>query len=130
MSEVECVWPVGAILGEGPHWSAAEQALWFVDIKSPAIHRFDPASGEKRSWPAPARCGFLLPTSQGWHVAGLKNGLHRFNAQTGNFSQPCWCHNVDFPPELMQRVPPELRGQACICARCAQAASGSPQERT
>jgi sugar lactone lactonase YvrE len=30
------------VLGEGPVWSAAEQAVWFVDIKAPAIHRFIP----------------------------------------------------------------------------------------
>jgi D-xylonolactonase len=82
---VECVWPVGAVLGEGPVWSAAEQAVWFVDIKAPAIHRFEPESGAKRSWPAPARVGFLLPTRHGW-IAGLKNGLHSFNPETGNFS--------------------------------------------
>jgi sugar lactone lactonase YvrE len=82
---VECVWPVGAILGEGPFWSAAEQAVWFVDIKAPAIHRFHPASGEKRSWSAPARVGFVLPTRAGWLIAGLKTGLHAFNPETGNF---------------------------------------------
>jgi xylono-1,5-lactonase len=86
MSDVECVWPIGAVLGEGPTWSATERALWFVDIKAPAIHRFDPASGDKQSWKAPARVGFVLPTSQGWHIAGLKTGLHRFNPETGNFS--------------------------------------------
>ena len=86
MSEVECVWPVGAILGEGPVWSAAERAVWFVDIKSPAIHRFDTVTGERRSWPAPARCGFVLPLRTGGFVAGLKTGLHRFNPETGNFS--------------------------------------------
>jgi sugar lactone lactonase YvrE len=86
MSEVECVWPVGAILGEGPVWSAAERAVWFVDIKAPAIHRFDPSSGETGTWSAPSRCGFLLPTGQGWHIAGLKTGLHRFNPETGNFA--------------------------------------------
>jgi sugar lactone lactonase YvrE len=86
MSDVECVWPLGAILGEGPTWSAAERALWFVDIKAPAIHRFEPATGATRTWPAPARIGFLLPTEAGWHVAGLKTGLHRFNPETGNFS--------------------------------------------
>lgn len=86
MTDVECVWPVEAILGEGPVWSAAERAVWFVDIKAPAIHRFDPATGAKRSWSAPARCGFLLPTSSGGHVAGLKTGLHKFNPETGNFS--------------------------------------------
>ena len=84
---VECVWPVGAVLGEGPVWSAPEQAVWFVDIKAPAIHRFHPASGEKRSWPAPARVGFVLPTRAGWMIAGLKTGLHSFNPETGNFNQ-------------------------------------------
>jgi D-xylonolactonase len=86
MTSVECVWPVGAVLGEGPVWSAAEQALWFVDIKAPAIHRFHPASGEKRSWSAPERVGFLLPSRKGW-IAGLKTGLHSFNPDTGNFAQ-------------------------------------------
>jgi len=85
MSSVECVWPIGAVLGEGPVWSAAEQALWFVDIKAPAIHRYHPASGEKRSWPAPERVGFLLPSRDGW-IAGLKTGLHSFNPDTGNFA--------------------------------------------
>jgi sugar lactone lactonase YvrE len=86
MSEVECVWPVGAVLGEGPVWSASERAVWFVDIKAPAIHRFDPASGDQRTWPAPARVGFVAPTAKGWLIAGLKTGLHRFNPETGNFT--------------------------------------------
>ncbi|HTU65940.1 MAG TPA: SMP-30/gluconolactonase/LRE family protein [Steroidobacteraceae bacterium] len=86
MSEVECVWPVGAVLGEGPVWSAAEQAVWFVDIKAPKIHRFHPASGAQRSWNAPDRIGFLLPTRDGGMIAGLKTGLHRFNPDTGNFT--------------------------------------------
>jgi xylono-1,5-lactonase len=86
MTDVECVWPVGAILGEGPVWSAAEQALWFVDIKAPAIHRFHPGSGAQQSWPAPARVGFVLPARGGSMIAGLKTGLHRFNPETGNFT--------------------------------------------
>jgi len=86
MLEVECVWPVAAVLGEGPVWSASERALWFVDIKAPAIHRFDTVNGDQRSWPAPARVGFVAPTSKGWLIAGLKTGLHRFNPETGNFT--------------------------------------------
>ena len=82
---VECVWSVEAVLGEGPVWSAAEKAVWFVDIKAPAIHRFDPATGARLSWSAPARVGFLLPTIRGW-MAGLKTGLHSFNPETGNFT--------------------------------------------
>ena len=86
MTDVECVWPVGAILGEGPHWSATEQALWFVDIKAPAIHRYHPATGAQQSWAAPARIGFLLPARAGTLIAGLKTGLHKFNPETGNFT--------------------------------------------
>jgi len=86
MSEVECVWPLGAVLGEGPVWSAVEKCVWFVDIKAPAIHRFDPATGDQRTWPAPERVGFVFPTSAGWLIAGLKTGLHRFNPETGNFA--------------------------------------------
>lgn len=86
MSEIECVWPVGAQLGEGPVWSAAEQAVWFVDIKGLAIHRFHPASGAKRSWRAPAQPGFIVPTRAGWLLAGLQTGLHRFDPDNGSFT--------------------------------------------
>jgi sugar lactone lactonase YvrE len=86
MADVECVWPVGAILGEGPVWSASEGAVWFVDIKAPAIHRFHPESGARRTWTAPARVGFVAPTRDGRWIAGLKTGLHRFNPETGNFT--------------------------------------------
>ena len=74
MSEIECVWPVGAVLGEGPVWSAAERAVWFVDIKAPAIHRFDPESGTRHTWPAPARVGFVAPTAKGWMQASPRPG--------------------------------------------------------
>jgi xylono-1,5-lactonase len=86
MPDVECIWQVGAMLGEGPVWSAAQQAVWFVDIKGQHIHRYHPASGERRSWNAPARVGFVLPTRGGGMIAGLKTGLHRFNPETGNFT--------------------------------------------
>lgn len=35
--------PVG--LGEGPHWSTKEEALYYVDIFAQNVHRFHPASG-------------------------------------------------------------------------------------
>lgn len=85
MTEPECIWPLQATLGEGPVWVARESALWFTDIKQRRIHRFDPATGDKSSWDAPEQPGFILPTSAGRFVAGLKTGLHLFDPVSGRF---------------------------------------------
>jgi hypothetical protein len=41
--------------------------------------------------------------------------------ETGLKQPPCWCMatDVDFSPELLDRVPVGKRRLACICARCA-----------
>jgi sugar lactone lactonase YvrE len=83
---VACVWDVAAELGEGPVWSAREQALWFVDIKGKRIHRFSAATGETKSWDAPSNPGFLVPVAGGGWLVGLKSGLHRFDPDSGAFS--------------------------------------------
>ena len=86
MGEVRAVWALGATLGEGPVWVERDAALWFVDIKAPAIHRFDPVSGENRTWPAPAQVGWVLPTRDGGWIAGLQTGAHRFDPVSGAFT--------------------------------------------
>ena len=85
MRDVRCVWPVGTILGEGPVWSEADAALWFVDIKGRQIHRFDSVTEDTQSWPAPDQVSFILPSRHGWHVAGLPGRLARFDPATGAF---------------------------------------------
>ncbi len=67
------MWPVGAQLGEGPIWHAAEEAVWFVDIKGQQIHRFHEPSGATQSWKAPAQPGFVLPAKDGSMIAGLED---------------------------------------------------------
>lgn len=85
-SEPVSVCPVGAHLGEGPVWVARDRALWFVDIKGPRIHRFDPAAGGLTSWEAPRQIGWVLPARDGGMVAGLQGGIHRFDPETGTFT--------------------------------------------
>ena len=63
--------------------SNASGQLWFVDIKKQRIHRFDPASGARRSWDAPAQA-VVLPAERGGFVAGLQSGLHHFDEASGN----------------------------------------------
>ncbi len=38
-------------VGESPHWSADEQALYWVDITGRAIERFEPATQKHDRWP-------------------------------------------------------------------------------
>jgi D-xylonolactonase len=75
-----------ATLGEGPVWVDREQALWFVDIKQRKVHRFDPSDASLRSWDAPRQIGWILPAGDGGLVAGLQDGLYRFDPATGGFA--------------------------------------------
>jgi D-xylonolactonase len=86
-SEPQDVWPIAAELGEGSVWAERDRALWFVDIKRQRIHRYDPADGAKRSWPAPEQVGFVFPAERGGFVAGLQSGLHHFDETTGAFER-------------------------------------------
>lgn len=83
--EPRLVWEVEAQLGEGPVWVERDRALWFTDIKRQRIYRYDPESGDQRSWHAPEQVGFVLPARIGDFVAGLQSGLHRFAPESGAF---------------------------------------------
>jgi sugar lactone lactonase YvrE len=70
-------------LGESPFWDDAAQALWWVDIRAPAIHRWSPATGERARWTMPALVGSIVPRAAGGLVAGLQSGFHIFTPETG-----------------------------------------------
>ncbi len=80
----QCVWSLGAELGEGALWSKSDNALWFVDIKRDKIYRYDPATGGRRSYDAPTAPGFIVELDGGF-VVGVQGGLHKFDPKTGDF---------------------------------------------
>ncbi len=84
-SEPRLVWDLQAELGEGPVWLERDQALWFTDIKRQQVHRYTPATGERRSWDSPEQVGFVLPRQSGGFIAGLQSGLHNFDETSGEF---------------------------------------------
>src|SRR5947209_3717708 len=84
-SEPKVVWDLAAELGEGPTWVERDRALWFVDIKKHKVHRYDPASGDKRSFTAPEPVAFVFPAERGGFVVGLESGLHHFDETSGKF---------------------------------------------
>lgn len=85
LSDIDCIWPLGADLGEGPVWSVAEQALYFVDIHGRGVHRFCPGTGAKTDWTAPKRTGFIVPMAAGGFLCGMEDGLRPFDPETGTF---------------------------------------------
>jgi sugar lactone lactonase YvrE len=82
-AEVTCVLDARAELGECPVWSVEEQALYWVDIRAPALHRLDPDSGATRSWPMPSRIGSFGLRESGGAVVALEDGFHLLNLDSG-----------------------------------------------
>ncbi|MGN6376377.1 MAG: SMP-30/gluconolactonase/LRE family protein [Sphingomonas sp.] len=102
---VECVWELGATLGEGPMWNADDGAVWFVDIKRHQVHRFTPSTNERKSWHAPDQVAWVQPTVDGRWLAGLKTGLHWFDPESGSFTK--W-----FDPE--PQLPGNRLNDSCV----------------
>ena len=74
-SPFECVLDIGASLGEGPVWSAHEQALYWVDINAPSLNRFEPATRHNVVMPMPCSIGCVALRERGGFVLALRDGM-------------------------------------------------------
>ena len=74
-SPFACVLDIRASLGECPVWSAAEQALYWVDINAPSLNRFDPATGRNKAMPMAESIGCFARRQAGGFVVALRSGL-------------------------------------------------------
>lgn len=75
---LELVLDAHAEIGESPTWSVPEQVLYWIDVKAPALHCFNPAGGATRTWPLPAEIGcFALYEAQPAALLALRSGLFR-----------------------------------------------------
>lgn len=64
-------------LGEGPLWSAREQAVYWVDILGHELHRLALADGSVRSWTLPGKIGWVIERREApGFIAGLRSGFH------------------------------------------------------
>ena len=83
-NDVTCVLDARAELGECPVWSLPEQALYWVDIHAPALHRLDPATGATRDL-ADALTDriFRSAREQAGAVVALEDGFHVLDFATG-----------------------------------------------
>ena len=83
MIDIECVVRCDNLYGESPVWSVAEQALYWVDVTAPAIHRFRPADKTTNRWPMPEHVGSIGLRASGGFVAGTRSGIHAIDPTSG-----------------------------------------------
>ena len=63
-------------LGEGPIWSPSEQAIYWVDIMKPAVHRLTLRDGAIRSWTMPEMIGWVIERAhRPGFIAGFASGF-------------------------------------------------------
>lgn len=80
---IECVAPIGAVLGEGPIWDARTGTLYWVDIKKPTVHALEVSARTLHRWPMPERIGAIGLRERGGLVGAFKNGFAAIDLVTG-----------------------------------------------
>lgn len=82
-------------LGESPLWHPDERALYWLDIKAPAIRRLDPASGARADWALPQEIGSIGLRRGGGFVAGLRDGFATLTLGEDNAVALDWIVNPE-----------------------------------
>lgn len=85
-------------LGESPLWHPDEQALYWLDIKAPALHRFEPATGARSDWALPQETGSIGLRRRGGFIAGLRDGFATLQPQADGTVAIDWIANPE--PDL------------------------------
>jgi sugar lactone lactonase YvrE len=74
------------LLGECPLWDERLQCLWWVDIRAPALRRWDPARRALSTWPMPELVGSIALTERdGVVLVALRSRLALFDAASESF---------------------------------------------
>ncbi|WHU03171.1 SMP-30/gluconolactonase/LRE family protein [Sphingomonas sp. NIBR02145] len=71
------------VLGEGPLWSARENALYWTDILSRRLNRLSLGTGAISAWVFDDYLGWAIERERGGFVIGLGRRVLRFNPETG-----------------------------------------------
>ncbi len=85
--DVSCVSRSRDGLGEGPIWCPREEALYWIDILQPRLHRFDPMTGVSQEWPLPRPAGSFAVREGGGFLFAFRAGLAWLDAPG---AEPQW----------------------------------------
>jgi sugar lactone lactonase YvrE len=99
MPEVELVLDCRAAIGESPTWFAPEQALYWIDVKAPALNRLT-ADGTEARWDFEADIGaFALLEGEAGALVALRTGIKRLHFET---SRTTLAASPPFDPNLFR----------------------------
>ncbi len=66
----------GAMLGEGPLWSAKYQSVFWVDILGKKLHRYGLHDKAQQSWDMPDIIDWIVEREQGGFVVAIRQTIH------------------------------------------------------
>jgi sugar lactone lactonase YvrE len=76
----ELVFDARNTIGESPVWQAAEQALYWVDIPSRRLHRWDSITGQVGQWTAAEMIGCIAAHAGGGWICAMESGVFHLQA--------------------------------------------------
>jgi sugar lactone lactonase YvrE len=88
-------------VGESPVWSAAEQALYWVDIEGRAVHRTGD-NGSHQQWAVAERIGCIALHAQGGLLAAMETGLFHLRPAADGTLAADLVQPVEFPLPQMR----------------------------
>jgi xylono-1,5-lactonase len=88
LSPINCVWPAGAQLGEGPVWSERRQALFWLDILGRKLHCYTPRGSGARSWSFDEEISTVAEREQdGALIIALRHHFALFDPETSKLEK-------------------------------------------
>lgn len=85
--------PVHNTLGEGVIWDASRGAVWWTDINSRLIYRYQLQAKSLQQWSTPERlCCFGLVAGKEYVIAAFESGFAYFDPPSGDVQ---WLHRVE-----------------------------------
>jgi len=86
--QATCIVYCKNVLGEGALWCPRDQVLWWIDISSPTLWRFEPRSGRVEHWPLPKPPGSFALRKDGGFLFAFRNGFATLEEPGGELN---WC---------------------------------------
>lgn len=88
--QVQCLTESRSLLGEGPTWSPRDSALYWVDILTPSVHRYDTQKGEDTEVKVGSMVSVAIPKSTGGLLVATPGGLMTLDMDSKSLS--FFCH--------------------------------------